>query len=35
MFLYLVHLVEHGPAEQVFNRPRETRKMEDIKGTMS
>jgi phosphate transport system ATP-binding protein len=35
IFLYLGELVEHGPAEQVFNHPRETRTREYIKGTIS
>jgi phosphate transport system ATP-binding protein len=35
IFLYLGELVEHGPAEEVFNNPRETRTRDYIKGTIS
>jgi phosphate transport system ATP-binding protein len=35
LFLYMGELVESGPAEEVFNNPREKRTMEYISGTIS
>jgi phosphate transport system ATP-binding protein len=35
VFLYLGDLVEHGPAKEVFNQPREARTREYVSGTIS
>lgn len=35
VFLYLGDLVEHGPAKEVFNKPREARTREYVSGTIS
>ena len=35
LFLYMGELIESGPAEEVFNNPREKRTMEYITGTIS
>lgn len=35
VFLYLGELIEHGPAEQIFNDPRESRTISYIKGIIS